>query len=115
MKKIFLLTSVALAALVACNKAGTEKEEIPAPQISNAPAWLYDESLPVPVMFNSGNGVETKSGLILNDDFIDANFRYGVTAFDLNAKDVNLFKNDGKYAVAKNVNHDNIPAGSKYA
>ena len=115
MKKIFLLTSVALAALVACNKAGTEKEEIPAPQISNAPAWLYDESLPVPVMFNTGNGAETKSGLITSDIFGGADFRYGVTALDIASPDVKLFKVNGNYAVAKNVNHDNIPAGSKYA
>ena len=114
MKKYLLITGVALLALVACHKAGNQKENV-STEGGNVPAWVSDESLPVPVMFNSGNGVETKSGLILNDDFIDANFRYGVTALDLASPDVNLFKNDGKYAVAKNVNHDNIPAGSKYA
>lgn len=110
MKKIFYISLIALTTLVACNKKGTTPV---VSQEADPMAWLYDESLPVPIMFNTGDLAETKAGgLIESAEFTAANFYYGITA--VNTEGVaNLF-NDG-YAIAKNTSNASLTSGNYMA
>lgn len=57
MKKIIIAGSALLVILAGCSKSRTETQ-----QAVNDEAWVYDESLPVPVEFSStGLNVETKA------------------------------------------------------
>ena len=58
MKKILTLTAIALVTIVACNKSGNTPQEA---AISTQPAWVLDETLPVPIEFGAGsNNIATK-------------------------------------------------------
>lgn len=112
MKKIFYISLIALTTLVACNKKGTTPV---VSQEADPMAWLYDESLPVPIMFNTGDLAETKAGgLIESAEFTAANFYYGITAVNT-AGETNLF--NGGYAIAtnSNANSSNLSAGQYMA
>lgn len=90
MKKYLFIAAAALVAMAACNKAPKAVEpesELPS---QSGPAWLYDQSKPVPILFG-GQDVTTKaSGMIVNENtdpnnptgnFIDIEF--GVLGVDL--------------------------------
>ena len=91
MKKYLFIAAAALVAMAACNKAPQAVDpESELPQ--SGPAWLYDQSKPVPILFG-GQDVTTKaSGMIVNDDTTDpanvvsGNFKdieFGVLGVDL--------------------------------
>ena len=91
MKKYLFIAAAALVAMAACNKTPKAVEpESELPQ--SGPAWLYDQSKPVPILFG-GQDVTTKaSGMIVNDDNSDpanvvpGNFKdieFGVLGVDL--------------------------------
>lgn len=112
MKKIFYISLIALTTLVACNKKGTTPV---VSQEADPMAWLYDESLPVPIMFNTGDLAETKAGgLIESAEFTAAGFYYGITAANT-AGETNLF--NGGYAIATNsdANSSNLSANQYMA
>lgn len=108
MKKLIYIAAALLVTLAACNK---NNSEVNVPTQSNVPAWVADETLPVPVLFNTGALAETKtkSGLIDEVAFLDQEFTYGVTALDLMDRDVRLFQTSDNHVEARNVANQNHP------
>jgi hypothetical protein len=104
MKKFLYIAAALVIALVSCNKNNVEDKTIAGN--SSVPAWVSDESLPVPVLFSQGDMVQTKSGLIEAADFEDAAFYYGITAYDAAYPEVRLFQTSDNHVKAKNVSDE---------
>jgi len=113
MKKLVYIAAALMITLVSCKKNNVDVT--PAGEDSNLPAWVLDESLPVPILFNSGDLVQTKSGLITDADFTDASFLYGVTALDLVSPEVRLFQTTDNHVEAKNVTNADLAADNYMA
>lgn len=77
MRKYFVFAAAALVVLAACQKKNAE----PVAPIKD-PAWLNDESLPVPIEIGGQDIAETKGSPISSTDFSNSNFRYSVIAFN---------------------------------
>lgn len=83
MRKYYVFAAAALVVLAACQKKGNEVENKQSldTSLTTIPAWLEDESLPVPIEMGKHGLMATKGSPILAADFSDASFRYSVIAF----------------------------------
>ena len=72
MKKTLILLSIGLVALASCDK----QQKSAVVDLSNAPAWVADEDVPVPVEFGGGlfTVATTKGTAITSDDFKTAQY-----------------------------------------
>ncbi len=82
MRKYYFIAAAALVVLAACQKKGNEVQEnqTPGTSVTTVPAWLEDESLPVPIEMGKQGLFATKGLPIASSDFNDASFRYSVIA-----------------------------------
>lgn len=82
MRKYYVFAAAALVVFAACQKKGNEVENKQPldTSLTTIPAWLEDESLPVPIEMGKHGLMATKGSPILAADFSDASFRYSVIA-----------------------------------
>ncbi len=81
MRKYCVFAATALVVLAACQKKGNEvANQAPETSVTTVPAWVDDESLPVPIEMGKHGLMATKGSPILAGDFSDASFRYSVIA-----------------------------------
>ncbi|MBQ9194111.1 MAG: fimbrillin family protein [Bacteroidales bacterium] len=128
MKKYLFIAAAALVAMAACNKAPQAVDpESELPQ--SGPAWLYDQSKPVPILFG-GQDVTTKaSGMIVNDDttnpanVVPGNFKdiqFGVLGVDItrlgdaNNTDTDKILLAGVVGANKVLTADDVAEGGAY-
>ena len=71
MKRIALYFLAAAALLVGCNE-----KNIDTPSVDTEDAWMYDETLPVPIRFSADNGSLTKGAINSVTDMVGKTFGF---------------------------------------
>ena len=81
MRKYYVFAAAALVVLAACQKKGNEvANQAPETSVTTVPAWVDDESLPVPIEMGKHGLMATKGLPVSAENFADASFRYSVIA-----------------------------------
>lgn len=107
MRKYFVFAAAALVVLAACQKKGSEvANQAPETSVTTVPAWVDDESLPVPIEMGKHGLMATKGGgePVSAAKFAESAFRYSVIA--LRKSDGEVMEGFDGGVLARNIDGD---------